>query len=115
MSKKYQCTECQHVFNDHTAYCEDWQDKQKAFGCPECKAFYRKREKKFDPVQFCLLVFLVIPAFVIVFNSVIPMRLWGIIFFVVVMVIYMTYIGKQAKNLRNHPIEKIIVDKSDSK
>ena len=47
---KFTCTECRHVFDAHTTYCQDRLDPNKSLGCPECHTFFRKR--------FCIAAFL---------------------------------------------------------
>lgn len=42
---QYQCTECNHHFDDQTAYCEDWSKPEKSFGCPSCKSFFFKNTR----------------------------------------------------------------------
>ena len=38
----YECPMCRHQFNDQTVYCENWREKDKCFGCPDCKQFFYK-------------------------------------------------------------------------
>jgi hypothetical protein len=38
----YECPKCRHQFNDQTVYCENWREKEKCFGCPNCKQFFYK-------------------------------------------------------------------------
>lgn len=40
---KFTCPECRHIFNAHTAYCQDRMDPNKSLGCPECHTFFRKK------------------------------------------------------------------------
>lgn len=42
---QYQCTECNHHFDDQSAYCEDWSKPEKSFGCPHCKSFFYKNTR----------------------------------------------------------------------
>lgn len=68
----YECPKCHHKFNDQSVYCEDWRDKEKCFGCPNCKLFFSKLlVGKMDWVQFVrafawsalvyVLLFMVLP------------------------------------------------------
>lgn len=42
MTKMYQCSLCHTEFSDHDAYCENWKEPDKSFGCPKCKTMFRK-------------------------------------------------------------------------
>lgn len=59
MKPQYTCPECGTGFNDQTAYCEDWRDKDKKFGCPGCRIFfcvgYSSIENKNKPVLATLI------------------------------------------------------------
>jgi len=37
---KTNCENCQHKFSASDALCDDWQDPERAFGCPECGTFF---------------------------------------------------------------------------
>ena len=39
----YTCPKCTEQFSDRTAYCENWRNKEKRFGCPHCKTFYIRK------------------------------------------------------------------------
>ncbi len=103
----FKCLSCDAVFNQHDAYCEDRRDSKRSLGCPECKTFYQKLPKKFNPLQFLMAVFLVIPAFFVLFRSIVPFNILGVLFFSGVMVVYIIYISKQARKTPFQPIEKI--------
>ena len=40
------CDECGHKFSNKDALCHDWQEPDKAFGCPNCHTFYVKEDGK---------------------------------------------------------------------
>jgi CXXC-20-CXXC protein len=40
---EYSCEECGTKFSAHEAYCENWRETNKKFGCPNCKTMYYKR------------------------------------------------------------------------
>jgi|GEM_PF-3532283 len=44
MVTKYKCSECHTEFTDHEAYCENWREPDKKFGCPGCKTMFRKKD-----------------------------------------------------------------------
>ena len=50
----YKCLECGTEFNDQTAYCEDHRNPNKKLGCPNCKTFYVKANKKIAVKNFIL-------------------------------------------------------------
>jgi Ca2+/Na+ antiporter len=107
MAIKFKCLDCDTVFSEQNAYCEKRQDSQRSFGCPSCKTFYQKPPKKIHSLQFLMAVFLVIPAFFILFRSIDPFNIWGVLFFSVVMIVYIVYIAKQARKTPFQRIEKI--------
>ncbi|MGH1471889.1 MAG: hypothetical protein ACRBCS_11890 [Cellvibrionaceae bacterium] len=99
MAVKFKCADCDHVFHGKTAYYEDGHNKR-FLSCPKCKTHYTEMPKKIDFVQILMAIFLVIPAFFILFKSMIPFNFGGVGFFCVVMILYMTYIGKQARKVQ---------------
>lgn len=42
----YDCPNCSHTFKEIEAYCVDWRDPEKSFGCPSCETFLRKRDNR---------------------------------------------------------------------
>jgi len=38
----YQCEECGYSVTRRNSLCEDWNDEDRSFGCPECGTFYRR-------------------------------------------------------------------------
>src|SRR5690606_5160183 len=51
MVTKYKCSECHTKFTDHEAYCENWREPDKKFGCPGCKTMFRKKDSLLQQVR----------------------------------------------------------------
>lgn len=60
MKSKYTCPECGAGFNEQTAYCEDWRDRDRAFGCPTCHTFFRMDYSKIRNRKKPLLIALIL-------------------------------------------------------
>ncbi len=48
MSLNFECANCQAIFNERQAKCENWRFKERSFGCPRCGAFLEKGEYPFE-------------------------------------------------------------------
>ena len=55
----YKCLECETLFNEHTAYCENREDFEKRFGCPNCKTFYLMTKDKHRTKSFVLTLIVI--------------------------------------------------------
>ena len=55
----YKCLECETSFNEHTAYCENREDVEKRFGCPNCKTFYLRADEKYRVKSFVLTLIMI--------------------------------------------------------
>lgn len=43
---KYKCPECNSLFSDQETLCQDWRDKRRSLGCPNCLSFFLKKTNK---------------------------------------------------------------------
>ena len=64
----YECPKCHHKFNYQSVHCENWRDKEKSFGCPNCKQFfYKVQVGKVEYKQFFIAFFWSCASFALLF------------------------------------------------